>query len=1558
MNIYIDLDSGNLLAKPSDTKPVTVIDVKRGDSLPLNFKMLTGPPKAKDVAILPAGTTLKFSAKTKGRFDSAALVYADSFTQTGEVTTATAEAQGYGSGVESITVTAPGQGYTTAPTVVISPVDGNGSGAAATATLSKGGITGIVVLDGGYGYNGKPTVEITGGGGSGASTKVIMNGDSVGSIVVENGGSGYVNPPEVILKGGVEHGVGVAVLDGTTVDEILVSNPGYGYTTAPDVVISGGGGADAEATAQIVDGRISGFTVTNAGTGYTSVPTVTVSGGGITPATATASLTPALLGAITVKQGGSGFDDSPLVTISGGGGPTVTSALPVVVDGEITRIELPFPVHGYTSAPAISITDSSGSGATAEVVFDPVSYSTPVIVSQGSGYNHVPTVTLNNCGGAQARAVVSNGRIDSIELLDTGRLSPGNPSASITGGAGSGATAEVTLGPASIAGFNITNGGSGYPERPPITISGGVGIVAATAEGVFSSTGSLLSVRIKTAGSGYTTAPTVTVGGSGAGAAVVAGITRTFSAPTILNGGSRYLGFPLFRIFGGGGTGAAAAYDNPPPNMATDYSGSAQKRVDEERGRPILVRIPKLTAGGVGYHSNPRVGFFRAGRELSFDAKASARISGAVINIGGGGGSGYGSDAYAVIERDNMDDLVVPATVVGGSVTAVDITAALANYAFDDRRMTARAVTIHGTGGSGATATWNATASTVVALDWWQYSRTRGEESETIRGREIIGYRSAQSNIVYALGSPELTVRTVMTADRTSPNGYVTSTSVSILVGRSNHGTNVFAAGEPVYRTVYGQTASIVGGTWAPTNSPIIYTAQVQQYLNVPVFAVFKSGSTEISRSSAFLADLDINGSVIRLKGDYRNVPDNTTSVTFEIESPTGSGFLAVAPINAGSVSELIVTNPGTGYTADRRVYANGSTLVGYAQTVSGSVVNVSMVANMPSFSSPPVLSVEGAGGAVISPVMAARPVTGVRVVSGGSGYNPVMVRLIGGGGSGATAAATVENDSITSITITNPGTGYTSSPQIVIPTPFAIGGIQASATCEMLGGRIAAINVTNQGSGYTTHDLAFSSGDATGVACVRTGSVVSAWLVNSEEEYATAPSVTLSSTPGSGAEFSVIQSPRSINSITLTEAGDGYPAEEAAPVVTLVGGDSSVPATATAALDATGRITSINLTSEGSGYTSSPSIIISSKCGSGASAFAFMPGLGVASITVTNHGQGYTSPPTILLDGDGTGATASPKLSAEGSRITAIEVTDSGEGYLSAPEVTISSPRQVPEPQSGTPVIDNTPQGSSISDHRLLWRPAEVEFTLSTTGKRAWNSGMRHYAPELVVSITRIKDAGAGYTAAPSFELVKGGIYYCKGIVRNGSVVELTRDYEQTRGLQNNFLYSGVPSDTYDAAVTPATYVVSVTGPDPIPDVLPKVLPSTSTQVVTTPVTADDVDNPRLARATAVVTGGKVVAVNLVDEGQGYELEPTVTIAPPPPGFSSVVSINSAALNTALGSGDDTLTNDVRFVDLDAEVEMTIPTDDPEEPLIQSTTTFTLRVHNDVVKGDETAPT
>lgn len=74
--------------------------------------------------------------------------------------------------------------------------------------------------------------------------------------------------------------------------------------------------------------------------------------------------------------------------------------------------------------------------------------------------------------------------------------------------------------------------------------------------------------------------------------------------------------------------------------------------------------------------------------------------------------------------------------------------------------------------------------------------------------------------------------------------------------------------------------------------------------------------------------------------------------------------------------------------------------------------------------------------------------VVDIQIANSGSGYTQApTITLTGGGGTGATAVAFVNNQRLTNIKIVNPGTGYLSAPTVVINGNIIEGGVEATAS-------------------------------------------------------------------------------------------------------------------------------------------------------------------------------------------------------------------------------------------------------------------------------------------------------------------------------------------------------------------------------------------------------------------------------------------------------------------------------------------------------------------------------
>ena len=113
----------------------------------------------------------------------------------------------------------------------------------------------------------------------------------------------------------------------------------------------------------------------------------------------------------------------------------------------------------------------------------------------------------------------------------------------------------------------------------------------------------------------------------------------------------------------------------------------------------------------------------------------------------------------------------------------------------------------------------------------------------------------------------------------------------------------------------------------------------------------------------------------------------------------------------------------GTAFTYQGRVLDNGTSFTGTGQFQFALVTSTNTSSTATVTANPP------SGGFI----------TIINVTFGGKGYTTApTVTIFGGGGSGATATATVNGGAVTSITVNNPGSGYTSSPTVTIAPPPA----------------------------------------------------------------------------------------------------------------------------------------------------------------------------------------------------------------------------------------------------------------------------------------------------------------------------------------------------------------------------------------------------------------------------------------------------------------------------------------------------------------------------------------
>lgn len=199
------------------------------------------------------------------------------------------------------------------------------------------------------------------------------------------------------------------------------------------------------------------------------------------------------------------------------------------------------------------------------------------------------------------------------------------------------------------------------------------------------------------------------------------------------------------------------------------------------------------------------------------------------------------------------------------------------------------------------------------------------------------------------------------------------------------------------------------------------------------------------------------------------------------------------------------------------RIFAGTALILSCALPASAQVVRVELISpvNESATAYNPGASVAAAAATVVP----AGSLTGITITSPGSGYTGVAptVAITGGGGTGAAATATVENGAVTAINLTSAGSGYTSAPTVTLSGGG--GGTGATATATVAPGAITAITVGSPGTGYTSAPaISFTGGGgsgATATATIANGAITGIAVTSGGTGYTAAPTVVIAQPPG-----------------------------------------------------------------------------------------------------------------------------------------------------------------------------------------------------------------------------------------------------------------------------------------------------------------------------------------------------------------------------------------------------------------------------------------------------------
>lgn len=313
-----------------------------------------------------------------------------------------------------------------------------------------------------------------------------------------------------------------------------------------------------------------------------------------------------------------------------------------------------------------------------------------------------------------------------------------------------------------------------------------------------------------------------------------------------------------------------------------------------------------------------------------------------------------------------------------------------------------------------------------------------------------------------------------------------------------------------------------------------------------------------------------------------------------------------------------------------------------------------------------------------------------VVVTSGGSGYTttPITTINVTGSVTGSGAIATLiigTTGNITGVTIVSGGTGYTAGVDITFSSVTGVGGVGTAIING--GGVITGVTIVNAGVGYVNgNSIVFTTGGAVIQPIISrvTGSVIATKIIKSGSGYSGIPAITINTSGGTGtgkygnvtALFSPVLYQGRIVQVNILDPGVLYSTDISTSIA--VQGDGSGAEFSPVIYG--GELTGVIVENAGTGYTSMKLTVVGIGTGAIVSplltASNFISDQSIVeqtsisgaiySIQVIEEGNNYAAgTTTVSIVGDGTGCTAIPVI--EDGRITKVKVTAAGSGYTYA---------------------------------------------------------------------------------------------------------------------------------------------------------------------------------------------------------------------------------------------------------------------------------------------------
>jgi len=807
----------------------------------------------------------------------------------------------------------------------------------------------------------------------------------------------------------------------------------------------------------------------------------------------------------------------------GAGIVDVNFAAPIDTVGAITG------GSGYTNGTYenVPLTGGSGSGAEATITVASNSVSAVTVTNDGNGYlvGDVLSAAATSIGsGVQTYGSITGGTL----YTDGTYLS-----VPMTGGSGSGATANVTVSGGVVTGVVAQDRGVGYAVSDELTANaaniGGV-------TGIISTYGNLIGGSLYEPGT-YTGVNLI--GGTGSGAVgTIEVLENGIASVKNLVGGSNYTNgsFSGVALTGGTGTGAVAT-------------------VTVSGGNVISV---VMTYGGNNYTAND---------VLSCSASS---IGNGVTAFGGiTGGSGYVNGIYPNVTLTGGTGTGARATITvsGGIVISVSLTYAGVGYTASDVLTTANT----NLGGSGSA--FNVVVSTVASSSGFQC------EVNALSTGSVGKVTLTDDGINYTVGD-------ILSASSEDIGGIVGIISAIGGIVAGNYYTDSTTA------TVTGSISGTVLTVSSVTSGTLVVGQTIfgSGVASNTVITSFGSGSGGVGTYNVNNSQT-VSSTTITALGIFRDTP---------LTGGSGSGATANIVISGGKVTAVQVIEPGVGYSVGDSLSAtlagsnNGiattSGLAGGSNYTNGTYTNVALTG--------------GAGsGAKATITVSGNAVTAVTITTAGSNY--AVSDSLGA------AAATLGNgvNTLTTGSLVG-GANYTTGTYTNVPL---VGGTGTGAKATVVvgaGGDVTSVTMTDRGTGYTVSDsLSAAATDLGGYTNgVSTLGAITAGSAYTDGTYTNVP---LTGGTGTGAKATIVVASNAVSTVTITDRGNGYTASDSL---------SCDPLKIGKGIQTLGTITG------GSGYTNGTytGVNLIGGSGTGAQATIVVAGGVVTTVTITSRGYGY----------------------------------------------------------------------------------------------------------------------------------------------------------------------------------------------------------------------------------------------------------------------------------------------------------------------------------------------